>query len=154
MKCKNCASCYKGYYRSRPNDYVCIGVPEPFIINDIDKECRCYPDKSEKESTCIENETSVMNDSKEQSPQWKFAVTVTYSFSKEIDTYLFETKEEAIEFLHKNYNDILNIYNEDKDCITVSGKLRDGGSRAKISAHKKTCNIKVTLMVSRVTYVL
>ena len=42
MKCKFCDSCKKGYFKSKPNSYVCTGVKEPFIINDIEQECTEY----------------------------------------------------------------------------------------------------------------
>lgn len=45
MKCKDCGSCKKGWFPSKPYDYVCIGVKEPFMINDINKECTEYEDK-------------------------------------------------------------------------------------------------------------
>lgn len=44
MKCKNCTSCKKGYYKSNPNAYVCISACRPFFIQDIDKECSVYKD--------------------------------------------------------------------------------------------------------------
>ena len=43
-KCKECTCCKKGWFSSRPYDYVCIGVPEPFIIRDINVECTEYKD--------------------------------------------------------------------------------------------------------------
>ena len=45
MKCKECESCYKGFFKSKPDKYVCIGVAEPFVISDINQECTEYPDK-------------------------------------------------------------------------------------------------------------
>lgn len=45
MKCKDCKACKKGWFSSDPDDYVCIGVKEPFVINDINKECTEYEDK-------------------------------------------------------------------------------------------------------------
>ena len=42
MKCKDCAHCYKGWFDYKPNDYVCIGVKEPFVISDINVECTEY----------------------------------------------------------------------------------------------------------------
>lgn len=42
MKCYNCDCCIKGFFKSRPNDYVCIGVKEPFIIENINNECSEY----------------------------------------------------------------------------------------------------------------
>lgn len=48
MKCRECNSCHKGYFDSKPNAYVCIGVKEPFVIKDIDVECTEYPEKRNK----------------------------------------------------------------------------------------------------------
>lgn len=42
MKCKNCNSCKKGYFESKPNSYVCTGVKEPFVIHNIEQECAEY----------------------------------------------------------------------------------------------------------------
>ena len=39
MKCKKCTCCKKGFFKSEPNKYVCTGVPEPFIINNINNKC-------------------------------------------------------------------------------------------------------------------
>ena len=49
MKCKDCDACYKGYFESRPNKYVCIGVYEPFVIRNINNECTEYKDLKESE---------------------------------------------------------------------------------------------------------
>ena len=45
MKCKECSCCRLGWFSSRPNSYVCIGVPEPFVIDNIDVECTEYPER-------------------------------------------------------------------------------------------------------------
>lgn len=45
MKCKQCSSCIKGWFSSKPDDYVCTGVKEPFIIQDINVECTEYEEK-------------------------------------------------------------------------------------------------------------
>ena len=42
MKCKDCDYKMKGFFACEPDKYVCIGVKEPFVINDIDKECTEY----------------------------------------------------------------------------------------------------------------
>jgi hypothetical protein len=42
MKCIECRCCRKGWYKSKPNSYVCIGVPEPFVISDVNAECTEY----------------------------------------------------------------------------------------------------------------
>lgn len=44
MKCKDCKHCMKGYFPYSPDSYVCIAVPEPFIINEIDNETELCPD--------------------------------------------------------------------------------------------------------------
>ena len=46
MKCKDCGSCMQGWFTSEPGAYVCIGVKEPFVINDINHECTEYPEKA------------------------------------------------------------------------------------------------------------
>ena len=42
MKCIECKCCHKGWYKQMPDRYVCIGVPEPFIITDVNRECTEY----------------------------------------------------------------------------------------------------------------
>ena len=49
MKCKDCDACHKGYFKSKPDDYVCTGVCEPFVIRNIDNECTEYKDLKESE---------------------------------------------------------------------------------------------------------
>ena len=46
MKCCECSSCAKGWFESQPDSYVCIGVPEPFVIDDINVKCTEYPEKN------------------------------------------------------------------------------------------------------------
>ena len=53
MKCKNCSACHKGYFKSKPDDYVCTGVCEPFVIKNIDKECTEYPKKNKENTPMI-----------------------------------------------------------------------------------------------------
>lgn len=48
MKCKNCSSCRKGFFKSQPDKYVCIGVKEPFVINNVDSHCTEYPEKQKQ----------------------------------------------------------------------------------------------------------
>lgn len=65
MKCKVCSSCSKGYFKSQPDKYVCIGVKEPFIIKDINHECTEYPEKNSElnnKSTKLTAPCSVCND--------------------------------------------------------------------------------------------
>lgn len=42
MKCRECGSCYKGYWASAPDAYVCVGAKEPFEIIDVNAECVKY----------------------------------------------------------------------------------------------------------------
>lgn len=44
MKCKSCDHAVKGFFKCEPDKYVCIGVKEPFVINDINVECTEYPE--------------------------------------------------------------------------------------------------------------
>lgn len=45
MKCRDCDYCRLGYFESKPYSYVCIGVKEPFVVYDVDKECTEYPER-------------------------------------------------------------------------------------------------------------
>ena len=47
MKCKDCKCCHKGFFESTPEAYVCTGVPEPFVIDDVNVECTEYPERIE-----------------------------------------------------------------------------------------------------------
>ena len=47
MKCKDCDSCRKGFWASKPDAYICIGVQEPFEILDIESECTEYARQSQ-----------------------------------------------------------------------------------------------------------
>lgn len=43
MKCRDCKCAKRGYFQSIPDAYVCIGVKEPFVIeNYLDAECSVY----------------------------------------------------------------------------------------------------------------
>lgn len=48
MKCKDCSACKKGFFKSQPNKYVCIGTKEPFIINNIENLCTEYSQKCQE----------------------------------------------------------------------------------------------------------
>ena len=48
MKCRDCECAKRGYFKSVPDAYVCIGVKEPFVINDyIDAECSVYKENKD-----------------------------------------------------------------------------------------------------------
>lgn len=38
-KCKDCKACTKGFFQMFPNNYVCIGTKEPFVVYDIEEYC-------------------------------------------------------------------------------------------------------------------
>ena len=42
ITCRECKACRKGFFKSKPDKYVCIGVKEPFIIENIDRFCTEY----------------------------------------------------------------------------------------------------------------
>lgn len=60
MKCKDCDSCRKGFCASKPDAYICIGVQEPFVIDDINHECTEYPEKNKETSPNTEPEDKVL----------------------------------------------------------------------------------------------
>lgn len=43
MRCKECSYKQKGWFKSRPNDWVCIATKEPFIVHDLEANCSQYP---------------------------------------------------------------------------------------------------------------
>lgn len=45
MICSECNACVKGYFPSVPEKWVCTGVKEPFVIENIHHECTAYPEK-------------------------------------------------------------------------------------------------------------
>lgn len=47
MKCRNCDYARRGYFKSVPEAYICVGVPEPFVIKDYpDAKCTECKDES------------------------------------------------------------------------------------------------------------
>lgn len=48
MKCKECDCCKKGFFKSKPDAYVCTGVLEPFVIENINVECTEYEERRNK----------------------------------------------------------------------------------------------------------
>ena len=47
MECKNCNACKLGFFKSKPSSYVCTGVKEPFVINNINQVCTEYENKQD-----------------------------------------------------------------------------------------------------------
>lgn len=45
MRCIDCDCCKKGWFKSKPEEYVCTGVKEPFLISNINEECTEYMDE-------------------------------------------------------------------------------------------------------------
>jgi len=48
MKCKNCDFCRLNWFTSKPDKYVCIGVQEPFVIDNIEHQCTEYQEYASK----------------------------------------------------------------------------------------------------------
>lgn len=49
MKCRECEHAKRGWFKSVPEAYVCIGAKEPFVISNYpDAECTEYKDKESK----------------------------------------------------------------------------------------------------------
>lgn len=57
MKCKDCAYAVKGFFNCYPDKHVCIGVKEPFVINDINVECTEYPENRDSKISYINTST-------------------------------------------------------------------------------------------------
>ena len=60
MKCRDCNCAKKGYFKSKPDAYVCIGVKEPFVISNLDAKC-VYKDRQDN---AVNNEGEYMEESK------------------------------------------------------------------------------------------
>lgn len=52
MYCRDCYCAKRGYFKSKPDAYVCTGVKEPFVISDYQNtECSEYKDKKNNSAT-------------------------------------------------------------------------------------------------------
>lgn len=55
MKCRDCDCAKRGYFKSIPEAYVCIGVKEPFVISNFpEAECTEYKDEKHRDGTYME----------------------------------------------------------------------------------------------------
>ena len=50
MKCIECEWCKKGYFYNEPEQYGCVGVKHPFVIQDIKQECTEYSHLRDKQN--------------------------------------------------------------------------------------------------------
>lgn len=53
MQCKDCPCNVKGFFQCEPDADVCIGVKEPFIIQDLNVECTEYPEMREEKISIV-----------------------------------------------------------------------------------------------------
>lgn len=124
-----------------------MGVREPFIIKNIEHQCYAYPENKDTSSPAKSIKEEIQT--QDLNSKWKYAVIVTDSFDDEAYTYLFETEDEAIKFLRKNYNDITEIYLDDEN-YEFSGKLWDRGHRAEIVVHNNLNDAKIVFRIGKV----
>jgi hypothetical protein len=101
MKCKDCHACYKGFFESKPKEYVCIGVPEPFVIKDIDSECTEYLKKNDE----TENE---VNTKKEN-----IIKRIEENFSDMEDALISNCAFQAVQLFRDYTNEIIKIIKEE-----------------------------------------
>ena len=47
MTCRECKCIRKGWIKSRPDEYWCIGVKHPFKVDNLDMECPEYFDNEQ-----------------------------------------------------------------------------------------------------------
>ena len=62
MKCKDCDCCRYGYFKWKPNSFVCTGVKQPFEIKNVTGDCTEYPKKNKikvKEKEMVIAEESI-----------------------------------------------------------------------------------------------
>lgn len=48
MTCRECDCSKRGYFASKPDAWVCLGVQEPFVIENMDRECTEYQHKRQQ----------------------------------------------------------------------------------------------------------
>ena len=96
MKCKNCEACRKGFFKHLPDKHVCIGVSEPFVIDDINLHCCEYPIPISKENEEI----------------WSWNET-----DEDLSHGTFDSREEAIEDALGNIDDIKSYLETDTPII-------------------------------------
>lgn len=102
MKCKNCNACYKGFFDSMPEEYVCIGVSEPFVIKDIDySECTEYLKKNDDS----DNE---VNTKKEN-----IIKRIEENFSDMEDALISNCAFQAVQLFRDYTNEIIKIIKEE-----------------------------------------
>lgn len=108
MKCKDCACCKLGWFTSVPGAYVCVGVKEPFVINNIEAECTEYPEKN-----------NVLEQQKCKYVVSLCSRAVTGALTSEFR--IFNTRDEAIRYINecacKVYTPIANISNSHIEVI-------------------------------------
>lgn len=93
MKCKDCTACYLGWFESKPDKYVCIGVREPFIIKDINHECTEYKiEHSISENSITKKQKNLIEDMNEFCDEY-------------FDLSIHRTKKEASEYISRNIDE-------------------------------------------------
>lgn len=107
MRCIDCDCCKKGWFKSMPEECVCIGVKVPFLINNIYHECTQYPEKRNKIGI------------KEAIDYYKYGIDCDI-FSEPVTTYA----KMALEALEKQIpNKVVDIHkSENPDDIEYNGE--------------------------------
>ena len=102
MRCRECSACVQGYYKCAPNKYVCVGVPEPFVIKDIDVQCTEYPEKRDCQKMLLGDEKcgiGVLNNK-----------IVFIKDAKVIELTKENTPDCICEYCSSNYNQTIQCY--------------------------------------------
>ena len=58
MKCKDCTCCHLGWFPSKPDEYVCIGVKVPVVIENVNCECSQYTERFNECKRDLEDESN------------------------------------------------------------------------------------------------
>lgn len=93
-KCKDCEACKKGFFKSEPNAYVCIGVPKPFIVESIDNFCSEYNRTEEPLSTQKDKQQKVVTI--KDYKKGDTAYILTKNFGRNTKPFITETTVKSV----------------------------------------------------------
>lgn len=110
MKCIECDCLKKGWYKDRPNAYVCIGVPEPFVVLDAEVECTEYEEKrKKKDSSDLEKKKEAITKLIYNYVDYMYCDNCRFNI--EMENY-----DGACDSCHRKYNG-WGISMEDSECL-------------------------------------
>lgn len=138
MRCINCDACIKGYHKDEPEKYFCIGVKEPFEIQDVNGKCSEYKDQHKYLNELSEKYTNLNLD------LYPFDSPNKKRYADQIKEYGFDIRETFI----LDITLVIWLYERLKYLIEVGGKIVDfSASDALIFGEVKTTLEWIKIMI-------